>query len=338
MPSDSVDSRERSGGGYVGVGASLRQSRVEAGQNIAQVAAALRIRRPHLEAIEDGRFEDLPGQVYAIGFIRSYADHLELDSDWVVDRFREETNPKESEADLHFPDPPARSWRPHLGVLAVAVTLAAIGYGGWRFLQDPGDPAEEIAVAAQDRPSVEAGAGSPTGFGEDDAGRTGSTADERPPDGDTPPAVDEAPPPDSVAPAPGVDEAGETLAAAGETLAAAGATEMPPIVAPEAAGAARPGGSPLDIDSRVLLRARSLSWVQVHGPDDETVMTRNLQPGDVYEVPNRPGFTLMTGNAGGIEIEVDGVPLPPLGDEGTVRRNVSLDPEALMETYSAATP
>ena len=59
------------------------------------------------------------------------------------------------------------------------------------------------------------------------------------------------------------------------------------------------------------------------------MLTRNLQPGDVYMVPGGSGFVLTTGNAGGLEILVDGVLLPPLGAEGAVRRNISLDPDAL---------
>ena len=59
------------------------------------------------------------------------------------------------------------------------------------------------------------------------------------------------------------------------------------------------------------------------------MLTRILKPGDVYLVPNRPGIVMMTGNAGGLEIALDGEVLPPIGPAGAVRRNIALDPEAL---------
>ena len=43
-----------------------------------------RINRTYLQAIEDGRFEELPAPVYARGFVRSYARHLGVDPEEAV--------------------------------------------------------------------------------------------------------------------------------------------------------------------------------------------------------------------------------------------------------------
>ena len=58
-------------------------------------------------------------------------------------------------------------------------------------------------------------------------------------------------------------------------------------------------------------------------------MTRLLRRGESYDVPARPGLTLLTGNAGGLEITVDGKAIPALGPVGAVRRHVALDAEKL---------
>jgi Uncharacterized protein conserved in bacteria len=50
----------------------------------------LRIRRAFLEAIETGRFADLPGPTYAAGFVKAYADFFGLDAADIVRRFRNE--------------------------------------------------------------------------------------------------------------------------------------------------------------------------------------------------------------------------------------------------------
>ena len=83
-------------------------------------------------------------------------------------------------------------------------------------------------------------------------------------------------------------------------------------------------------DARIVLRALQDSWVQVRDEQDALLLTRVLRSGDVYRVPDQPGLTLLTGNAGGLALEVDGVRLPPLGPVGSVRRQIALDPSALL--------
>src|ERR1700760_1943428 len=61
--------------------------RIECGLDVYHVADILRIRPAVLEAIEAGRFDLLPGSVYAIGFVRSYATYLGLDAEALVLRF-----------------------------------------------------------------------------------------------------------------------------------------------------------------------------------------------------------------------------------------------------------
>ncbi|RDD60987.1 RodZ domain-containing protein [Ferruginivarius sediminum] len=81
--------------------------------------------------------------------------------------------------------------------------------------------------------------------------------------------------------------------------------------------------------SRITVRATEDSWVQVRGPDDSLLLTRVLHAGDVYHVPDRPGLMLHTGNAGGLEVMVDGDRIAALGGTGEVRRNILLEPEQL---------
>ncbi|NKB45263.1 MAG: DUF4115 domain-containing protein [Alphaproteobacteria bacterium] len=97
----------------------------------------------------------------------------------------------------------------------------------------------------------------------------------------------------------------------------------PPIVA-EAVVSENVSDEPLVIE----LRAKSDSWIQVRD-GNELLLTRLLREGEVYQVPDRQGLTLMTGNAGGLEVFVDGEVMPPLGDVGVVRRGVPLSAERL---------
>jgi len=84
-------------------------------------------------------------------------------------------------------------------------------------------------------------------------------------------------------------------------------------------------------DSRVALKAASDDcWVQVREMDGQLLLSKLLRKGDVFQVPNRPGLTLTLGNAGALEISVDGQAVPALGQPGQVRRDINLDPAKLL--------
>src|SRR6266536_4809761 len=69
------------------LGSTLREARVRRGIELAQVAAETRIRTRYLQALEDERFELLPGSAYAKGFLRAYSDYLGLDGQLFVDEY-----------------------------------------------------------------------------------------------------------------------------------------------------------------------------------------------------------------------------------------------------------
>ncbi len=74
------------------------------------------------------------------------------------------------------------------------------------------------------------------------------------------------------------------------------------------------------------------SWIQVRDDNGNMLLlTRLLRAGDAYRVPDRPGLTLLTGNAGALEILVDGEAVPSIGPLGAVRRGVALDIERLRQ-------
>src|ERR1700760_2116358 len=77
------------------VGQDLRSARLRRGDDLATVSKALKIRKDHLESIEEDRIEALPGRTYAVGFVRSYADYLGLDSGQCVERFKTEITGRE---------------------------------------------------------------------------------------------------------------------------------------------------------------------------------------------------------------------------------------------------
>ena len=90
----------------------------------------------------------------------------------------------------------------------------------------------------------------------------------------------------------------------------------------EAAPVATPG-------KRIVLRASKDSWVEIFDAQEEVVLQRILRAGETFAVPDLPGLTMNTGNAGGVVIELDGKARPALGSVGVVKRGVKLDPVSL---------
>jgi Helix-turn-helix domain len=59
-----------------------------AGVELAQIEADTHIRTRYLKALEDERFDLIPGDAYVRGFLRTYADYLGLDSELFVDEYK----------------------------------------------------------------------------------------------------------------------------------------------------------------------------------------------------------------------------------------------------------
>ena len=69
------------------IGTSLKEARLRKGLDLATASEATKIRARHLQALEDERFDVLPGQTYVRGFLKTYADYLDLDGQLYVDEY-----------------------------------------------------------------------------------------------------------------------------------------------------------------------------------------------------------------------------------------------------------
>lgn len=74
------------------------------------------------------------------------------------------------------------------------------------------------------------------------------------------------------------------------------------------------------------------TWVEIKDARGRTELSRVLMPGDVYYVPVKGTYKATFGNAGGIDIWVDGKLAPQVGQEYKKISGVELTPERLMKT------
>lgn len=66
------------------IGAFIANAREKKNLTIENISEKIKIRRFFLEAIEEGRFDRLPGGIYTIGFIKAYTRYLDLDADEII--------------------------------------------------------------------------------------------------------------------------------------------------------------------------------------------------------------------------------------------------------------
>lgn len=80
-------------------------------------------------------------------------------------------------------------------------------------------------------------------------------------------------------------------------------------------------------EQHLVVRATEPTWIRVKIGDSRTV-EELLEPGASREWTSATRFLLTVGNAGGIEVELNGRPIPALGPRGAVIRGLELPPAA----------
>jgi cytoskeleton protein RodZ len=325
-------------------GADLRAARERLGWALPDVAAMLRIRTSYLEALETGCLSRLPGNVYAVGFLRSYATALGLDADDVARRFRAEAGEIPRHSELVFPAPVADRGLPAGALILLGLILAGGAYIGWYRLSGEGKLPAETVIPVPTRLAKLADQALPGPDGRVTIVEPPAPAPAPPPRqpeddnqfeprqaaAENPLLLPEPPPP----PPPPIEEMHAAIPGATATTAIA-MPVTPPMRRAEEPGprAAEPSSTPANSanpdGSRILLRFTGDTWVQVKERGGQPLLSKVMKAGETFIVPDRDNLVLTTGNAGRMEILVDGTMVPPLGGAGAVRKDVALDPDQL---------
>ena len=144
MP-DQVDWRalEREGAPGRAVGRLLRDQREARGLGLPDIEKNLHIRLSHLEAIEAGRFGELPGAAYIPAFLRAYAAYVGLDPEKVLTAYHL-SGPIPIKRPVALPaDFPIVEKRAPIGLAVLTILMVVgAGYAAWHYL-----PREQSIVA-----------------------------------------------------------------------------------------------------------------------------------------------------------------------------------------------
>lgn len=303
-----------------GLGRMFRAAREKSGQSLADVSEALRITQSSLAAIEEERFDALPALTYAIGFVRAYASYLDLDADEAVRRMHFDSADQDKARTLSFPMPADVGRGPSRGMLLAALLAGLLVYGVWYLSVRSGRPPDAMAEAppmADEAVPPQPAVAQPPAVASENTDALAPV--------EINPAVDAAvthdAPAASAAENTPVEPLAEPLApdlpdVAALAPGAVGGIETPPValVAPAPA---------------VRLRAIAEAWIEVTRAGGDVIVNRVLAAGEEYVPPDETGLRLTTGDAGALEVYVNGVAIAPLGARGAIVRDVSLDRASL---------
>ncbi len=318
MP-DQVDWRamEREASPGRAVGRLLHDQREARGLSVVDIEKRLRIRKNYVEAIENGRFDLLPGAAYIPAFLRAYAAHVGLDPEKVMNAYQA-SGPVPIKRPIALPaDFPIVEKRAPIG-LAVLTILMVVGasYAVWRYLpHQQGMIAEKVppvpdrllaSVPAANEPAKVTSNGSTTVTVTLPAQQAQSTSNATPaPAAAVTPSKQEpttvalptpqpappivvtvpAPPPPVVMTAPSVGQA-----QAAQPVESPAPPQEARAVQPEAAQpqtpAINPAGAvslPTKIDTPVMVRSNS--WVELRAPSGDILAMTYVRAGETYTVP-----------------------------------------------------
>lgn len=301
------------------VGEFFRQVRETKGLTVDEVASKTRIRSDFVKALEDGNFAKLPDQVFARGFVRSYARSLGLDEEDAIHRFvqsagafyekqdeRERLKVRQVEEE--------RKRQANRKAVAVAIGIAVLTL---------------IFLLSREQSSVLRRGTSELTSNKRSTQTTKETvepgAHQDPEPTPLPAKSNEVAPPSAQKAAAEV-RTNEPAGAHAPVVAAKPDTDLLSTASPgtdgplggisiDGAGASTDGQLVLDLE------ANELSWVVVQ-VDSGSPQEALLRPGEKAHWKGQDQFVLTLGNAGGVKAELNGKPLKPFGPSGKVARDV----------------
>lgn len=276
------------------VGAMLKEMRLQKGLKIADISKKLCIRKFYLEAIEDSNYNEIPIFPYGIGFIRSYANYLGLNGENIVELYKEETNSSEPK-DMRVLEPQPEATMPGIQYLLISLLAIAIIYAGWMmFNQTEPETEEDLGIAAQTVAEPDnSGVVVVEEFNFEPPAEVESVAEE-------------------ITPEPRPETEKQIIVSDDKYV-------EPQTEAPAKTEETTEAGIPA---TGAYVEVLKETWVEVKD-DTKLYISKVLQAGDSYKVPEQKGMILSVGKPDGVKVYINGV-LTTVARPGK-KTNIALD-------------
>jgi cytoskeleton protein RodZ len=317
-------------------GQNLRQAREARNITLQEIAAATKIGSRALQALEDERFELLPGGIFNKGFVRAYARFVGLDEEKTVAAYMEAAKVAAPETDLQAMATQVTAIRAAadeqwqvsaatvVGVLAVIVALGL----GALWLRGQQKESRERAAARQQAESAMVSAAAPAAV--------------------TPPSTVAAVDPSAATGAVGTTDVKASDVRASDVKPSDGVpdvkpsatSEVKPEAKPNGASDVKPGSSLAPVAAlskdaaapvEISISATARTWISVRSdgnkaesvtldPEKPELRTRSYKA--------REKLVLMVGNPAGLSVTYNGKPVGALGAAGQ-RVTITFTPQGM---------
>ncbi|MGZ4787467.1 MAG: RodZ domain-containing protein [Terriglobales bacterium] len=309
----------------------LRREREMRGISLEEIATATKISSRNLRALEEEKFNQLPGGIFNKGFVRAYAKFLGIDEEQMVAEYVSASSETEAareqklKSDLSKVEfkrddedqreillEPKSQW----GTIAVIVLMAVAAFGGYEYYQKR--KAERQHQAQVPPPVVTTQTASvPT----------------TPVQTSAPATTPQAPAPTTNATASGQLLAAPSTTSSDKTGSASAQTQPPPQIEPPKPASQKAATElpttaskkPAEMQSSpsgpidVKIHAKQDSWVSITA-DGKTIMKGTLAAASERAVRAKEQVVVVLGNAGGVEVSYNGKTLENLGKGQEVKK------------------
>ena len=309
------------------IGQLLRAAREASGASVDDVAAILRIRSDHLQALEDEDFERLPGSVYAIGFIRTYATHLDLNAAELIDRYKAATTLPHLEEAGYDPQVQIEATS---NAVKIAVVLGAVFvvYLMWLIAGGAREDAPQVAqVVNQSETSTQSDQS-------DVAAPTPAARPSSPPKQNATPQkqAEQAPAPtqfqqsqQAQAEARAIAKATAAANDAQAVLPEADPLASDPVVEVNAIAEIKPAA-----ERKIEIRANRRTWMRIENTEGKVLFSSIIRDDESFELEALSPYTLATRDAGALEYVVDGEAVGTVGRRGQILTAREINRDAIL--------
>ena len=262
-------------------GAKLKQQREQRGVTLEEISLSTKIGSRFLRALEDDRFDQLPGGIFNKGFVRAYARSVGIDEEEAIAGYLEAAGEGPDKPDAAAPLPELRAqaesggaaelpW----GALAIVLLIVALALVVWGFYSRQSATRNQPTTPATQRSSVPAPETAPAA----DSGSLSKTV---------------------------------TRGAAQQNISAnvPAASDRKPT---EKVSSASP--QPINLQIKV----REDSWMSI-AADGKQIMRGTLPAASQQSVHATREIVVKAGNAGAVDFEFNGTKLPVQGNNGEVK-------------------
>ena len=287
-------------------------ARVKKGLTQEQVSKILKVKVSSIQKVEVGEELDDMGTAYQMGFLRSYAKLLDLDTNVVIDTYKAISNKNVDKVDYNFPSITKQKKSFFPAISLASFMLALVIYSSWYYLninnlKDNNVQISEAKIDDYDLNYVkikiedqEFKIESEDKIKNEIAGISNNEMQ------------------DSI-----VENMKES-----KTINTLINEKSINVVKPEDTNEISAIATERVPEEEMVLKSFGNSWVEIEDLDGNSYLTRLMRNGETFVVPKKKGLTLSTGNAGVLSLTFGSISVSRLGGVGEVITSRPLNIEA----------